>query len=395
MTIRTVAATIITGIEFMSDHIPVSRMPDRLEIILSVTHGCNLRCGYCYREPLGREMDLLPLDTLKRLYALLKPYHEVVFVWHGGEPLLAPIWYYEETLKDQREVLNQIVVRNRIQTNGTLLNEEWLDFLESNGISLGISYDGIQNDSMRGHGKKVVEAMELCDHREFPYGLIHVVHDLNMRRLAEDYECYRRERKNVRITMVSNPSDPSEVIRNILDTYETWFFDTECRSSFRTFEEFVRMYLQKQMSCLFTSCLGKFLSVDSAGDIWPCTRYDNPSNRLGNVNKIDSLADCFTSNEFSGMLEKAIAWRQGCMERCEWYPSCQGGCSRIIIEEPVGVQRNSFCDLVRGAMSLTRKLIEFDNPRNPYVERILRRCCDRGPETAEQVGCDKAHAHRP
>ena len=110
---------------------------------------CNLDCHYCYyldkaaiyggREPrMSEEM----LETVVREYIAANDVPEVMFNWHGGEPLVLGLDFYRKALEFQRKYADGKEVRNTLQTNGTLLTREWADFFRDNGFLIGISLDG-------------------------------------------------------------------------------------------------------------------------------------------------------------------------------------------------------------------------------------------------------------
>ena len=113
---------------------------------------CNLRCGYCYyldKKELypGQKKFLLSnelLEKFTRQYLQSQTMYEVVFTWHGGEPLLRDIGFYRKALALQRAYGRGMRIANSIQTNGTLLTDEWCRFLKENNFLVGISIDGIK-----------------------------------------------------------------------------------------------------------------------------------------------------------------------------------------------------------------------------------------------------------
>ena len=112
---------------------------------------CNLNCKYCYYLS---KRDLYP-DTSHFIMAddILEKYiiqhieasteNIISFSWHGGEPLLAGIEFYRKVLRLQsaHKPAGKTIV-NGIQTNGTLINEEWCRFFAQEGFIIGISIDG-------------------------------------------------------------------------------------------------------------------------------------------------------------------------------------------------------------------------------------------------------------
>lgn len=113
---------------------------------------CNLSCRYCYYLEKGLLCDagadkVLSEELLEefiRQYIGIQTIPQVLFTWHGGEPLLRPPAFYRRALELQRKYARGRQIDNCLQTNGTLLTDEWCEFLRENGFLVGISIDGPQ-----------------------------------------------------------------------------------------------------------------------------------------------------------------------------------------------------------------------------------------------------------
>ena len=110
---------------------------------------CNLDCSYCYyldkaeiyggREP---RMTLEMLETVIREYVEANDSREIMFNWHGGEPLVLGLDFYRKAVEFERKYAPDRVIRNTVQTNATLVDREWARFFRENGFLLGVSIDG-------------------------------------------------------------------------------------------------------------------------------------------------------------------------------------------------------------------------------------------------------------
>lgn len=114
---------------------------------------CNLNCEYCYyteksdmyrAQGAGSRMTLSDelLEKFTRQYIEAQTQPQVLFSWHGGEPLMRPISFYEKALRLQRQYARGHMIDNCLQTNGTLLTDEWCEFFRRNNFLIGISIDG-------------------------------------------------------------------------------------------------------------------------------------------------------------------------------------------------------------------------------------------------------------
>ena len=114
--------------------------------------SCNLHCKYCYYLEKSKLYQDSPIrvmseDTLRQFmksYMEAQTGDQVLFTWHGGEPLMRPLSFYKHAMELQKIYAGGRQVSNAIQTNGTLLTDEWCEFLKENNWLVGISVDGPQ-----------------------------------------------------------------------------------------------------------------------------------------------------------------------------------------------------------------------------------------------------------
>ena len=121
-------------------------------MVKPVGSACNLDCKYCYyldkesiyggREP--RMSDEL-LESYIRQYIEGNRVDTVTFTWHGGEPMLAGLDFYRRAVALQRKYACGKRIENSLQTNATLIDREWCDFLKEHNFLVGVSIDGPQS----------------------------------------------------------------------------------------------------------------------------------------------------------------------------------------------------------------------------------------------------------
>ena len=122
--------------------------PTRLAVI-QPSPLCNINCRYCYL-PHRLSAKRMTIDILSRiseyLFALPSISNQLTIVWHAGEPLTLPIRFYEQAFQclDQHNT-RHIQITHSFQTNGTLINQGWCDFIKKHQVKVGISLDGPQH----------------------------------------------------------------------------------------------------------------------------------------------------------------------------------------------------------------------------------------------------------
>jgi len=113
-----------------------------LSLIIKVVSACNLACRYCDADIYSNHR--MSLDTVSQIITKALDYADhVEFIWHGGEPLLMGIQFYEKVVELQKRYKREgQTIENDLQTNGTLISQEWVDFFKANDFHVGVSLDG-------------------------------------------------------------------------------------------------------------------------------------------------------------------------------------------------------------------------------------------------------------
>src|SRR5690606_15902436 len=111
----------------------------------TVSEACNLACDYCYYSRCGGQPKQIDRIDSTVLETFIKQYMEIStgaasFAWQGGEPLLAGLDFFEEVIALQKKYApSRTVISNALQTNGTLLNDEWAKFFKRYNFLIGVS----------------------------------------------------------------------------------------------------------------------------------------------------------------------------------------------------------------------------------------------------------------
>jgi uncharacterized protein len=124
-----------------------ARLQPHIELlVLQPTTFCNLDCAYCYL-PTRHLMRRMTSTTLARIARVIcgSPYvgERLTIVWHAGEPLVLPVEYYRDAFAVIAAAASPALqITHSVQTNGILLNDEWIDLIVEHGIRVGVSLDG-------------------------------------------------------------------------------------------------------------------------------------------------------------------------------------------------------------------------------------------------------------
>src|SRR5262249_14584919 len=158
------------------------------QFVVKISKYCNLRCSYCYEfADLGKK-GRMSLDQLRAMfqniegYVTANQYVQIELVWHGGEPFLIPLDYYDEIAKLQKDIFSdRVKVSNGVQTNLTVLTDRHLAHLKGHHFfsGLGVSIDPYGDQRVDKSGRQtmaiVVANMKRLLDAEIPFGAIVVV----------------------------------------------------------------------------------------------------------------------------------------------------------------------------------------------------------------------------
>lgn len=178
----------------------------------TIGSSCNLACKYCYylekqnlykNRSCNRILELSDevLERFIEQYIKSQTQREILFTWHGGEPLMRPLSFYEKALRLETHYGRGCVISNSIQTNGTLINEDWCRFFRDNSWLVGVSIDGPQrfHDAYRrtkdGQPSfaRVMRGIELLNKYGVEWNAMAVVNNLNVEKPLEFYRFYKNK----------------------------------------------------------------------------------------------------------------------------------------------------------------------------------------------------------
>lgn len=381
---------------------------------------CNLDCDYCYylsKETLpggpgaGRMSD----ETLERfvqqyIEGVTGP--EVVFSWQGGEPTLRGLDFFRRVVElEKRYAKPGQRIENDLQTNGTLLDEEWCAFLKEHRFLVGLSIDGPKalHDHYRvTKGRKptfdaVMRAVGLLRRFGVPFNTLTCVQRSNARRPVDVYRFLRNEVGSTYMQFIpiveyqgfertaphawdpsalprdgeprARPGHPSSVVTEwsvdpddwgyfLCRVFDRWLAQDVGKILVNHFETMVsqRLGLGAQI-CVYGEVCGKGLALEHDGSVYACDHYVYPEFRLGDVHADRLQRMAFSRRQVQFGYAKSETLPQYC-RRCPHLRDCWGECpkNRIIRS----------ADGEPGLNYLCRGFKAFFAHAAPQVERIVK-----------------------
>ena len=331
---------------------------------------CNLACKYCYyleknklyptaqRHLMSDEI----LEQFTREYIEAQTMSQVLFTWHGGEPLLRSIDFYRKALSLQQKYAGGRRIANVIQTNGTLLTDEWCEFFAQNHWLVGISIDGPQPDhdhyrltaAGKPSWKKVMQGIKLLKKHGVEWNAMAVVNAYNANHPLEFYRFFKENGCQFlqftpiveRLTRhedgrtLASLADKNEIpLSEASVTPEQWgyflcaIFDEWVRKDVgKIFVEIFDCTLANWMGispgiCAYSKECGHAGVMEHNGDVYSCDHFVFPEYKLGNI-RDHSLIDMLygeQQQEFSRLKHSSLP-RQ-CKE-CDMEFACHGECPK-------------------------------------------------------------------
>ena len=331
---------------------------------------CNLACKYCYYLEKNKlyptaQRHLMSDDMLEqftREYIEAQTMSQVLFTWHGGEPLLRSIDFYRKALSLQQKYAGGRRIDNVIQTNGTLLTDEWCEFFAQNHWLVGISIDGPQPDhdhyrltaAGKPSWKKVMQGIKLLKKHGVEWNAMAVVNAYNANHPLEFYRFFKengcqflqftpiveRQTRHEDGRTLASLADKNEIpLSEASVTPEQWgyflcaIFDEWVRKDVgKIFVEIFDCTLANWMGispgiCAYSKECGHAGVMEHNGDVYSCDHFVFPEYKLGNI-RDHSLIDMLygeQQQEFSRLKHSSLP-RQ-CKE-CDMEFACHGECPK-------------------------------------------------------------------
>jgi uncharacterized protein len=319
---------------------------------------CNLDCRYCYYLQTERlypkqESFRMPDDVLERyivqhIDASVGPV--ITFSWHGGEPTLLGLHYFRKivALQHEHQPSKQRII-NGIQTNGTLLDEDWCRFVAAEGFSVGISLDGpsemhdryrVTKDSRPTH-ELAMRGYRLLRKHGVSCEVLCVVHAHNVRYPTQVYGFFKDigARYLTFLPLVQSQPEvvggastsgvPAQAWGDFLcAVFDEWKRQDIGQVKVQIFEEAARTaFGQEHTLCIFRETCGDVPVIEHNGDFYSCDHFVDYEHRLGNIQEVPwvELLESPAQREFGQA--KLDSLPRYC-RACEVRAMCNGGCPK-------------------------------------------------------------------
>ena len=338
---------------------------------------CNLDCAYCFyleKQALfdteeNSRMSEEILTAFIHKYVEAQPTPVVEFVWQGGEPTLLGVEFFQRVVELQHPFAGRKIIRNSLQTNGTLLTDEWCRFLKRHHFMVGISLDGPRKihdryrcDSRRkGSFDAVMRGLKLLQKYGVEYNVMASVARETARQPLEVYRFFKEqgvefiqfvpiierlpaapERELGQNLAGPAPLDrfepntevtpwtvlPQDYGDFLIAIYEEWVQNDVGTTFVMNFEWALNAWIGNPSPvCIHSRQCGRALVIEHNGDLFACDHFVYPQYKLGNIltDDLTQMVEASLRTGFGAGKESALP--RWCRD-CEVLAACRGGCPK-------------------------------------------------------------------
>lgn len=294
----------------------------------------------------------MTLETAENMISILPKLNSkgISIIWHGGEPLLQKLEFYKNIMdiqKKQKFEFPDFEIQNSIMTNGTLIDDNWINFFKQNNWHVGVSLDGPEHihDKFRhdknniGSFRTVYNNIVKLQEAKVNIGILSVITKNTIESitplefysfmtsvnnnfdLLPCWEAFEEEQTN---DYVINPTSFLEFVKAIFDI---WWEQDDPKIKIRLLNNLVQGAIEQiPHSCAFKGTCNRFLSFDADGSVYPCGKFAGIQElKMGNINT-QSIFDIINNDISTSYLEVANLKPQKC-DNCKWFLFCHNGCT--------------------------------------------------------------------
>ncbi|WP_236009249.1 anaerobic sulfatase maturase [Vibrio ulleungensis] len=352
--------------------------------------ACNIDCTYCYYLSKQDLLEYKPgctpkiegeaLETYIKLYIESHNAPEIIFSWQGGEPTLLGLEYFKTVVELQKKYQpDGVVIKNDLQTNGILLNDEWCAFLAEHDFLVGLSIDGPEllhnahrtNRAGRGTFRQVMKAVDLIHKHNVTFATLTCVNNLTSKNPVEVYRFLRDVVKSTQIQFIPIveqktfrtdapqsdteswqaenqikqgdkrliPGHKNSVVESFCVSDLGWgnfliaVFDEWEKSDIGSvfvqyFEANLASWIgERSQLCTLNPVCGKGLAMEPNGDLYTCDHYVYPEHKVGNIYH-DNLEEVSYGQQQQDFGYAKIESLTSACQRCEYVFACYGECPK-------------------------------------------------------------------
>ncbi|OGC48129.1 hypothetical protein A2W32_04680 [candidate division WWE3 bacterium RBG_16_37_10] len=326
------------------------------------------------------KMEVATVEATQRNLVAMG-YNRIRLVFHGGEPLLRGLPFYQQVVEMQarlRQEFPDVMVENGIQSNLKRLTPEWCEFFKQHRFSVGTSLDGWrelhnyyrQYPDGSGTFDDVMRGLEMAKEYGILGGYIAVITDQTLKQDPKAYFDYLVS-INPKVELspcweMGSPDnkppyvlEPRDFLNFLKATFDVWLARDDPKLEVRLLHGFMQALLGgRDMTCSFKGNCRDFLAIEADGSVYPCGKFAGiPEFYLGNINT-QPLAEVLANPIYATWLANRTDMPPKC-QACPWVKTCFNGCT---YERYMGngqfAEVSPLCDVWTGMFEYTDQRIK-------------------------------------
>lgn len=348
-------------------------MPSLSIMLKPASSACNLRCKYCFYHDVSEKREhfsygMMSESTARNVIEKAFKFaggEPVYFVFQGGEPTLRGLEFFRDFVSVAHKLNNKSSpVYYALQTNGTLIDEQWAEFFKVNNFLIGLSLDGDRSDNLyrvdasgRNTFKQVMDALQLFKRYGVEFNILTVVTAHTGKHIEAIYAWFKSQGfRNLQFIPCLRPfgDDIESELYLTVEQYGEYLvklftmyvkdYEVGNYISIRQLDNMVSLYLGGRAEQCGASghCSPQFV-VEGDGSVFPCDFYCVDEWKLGNINSI-SFGDMARSDRIIEFIRESYVIKAECRE-CEYFGLCRGGgCKRNRVDMDYCMAYKKFFD---------------------------------------------------
>lgn len=319
-----------------------------LNLMIKPASACNLKCKYCFynkvkpvTEPMSMDYDVME-NIIEKSFEITNDFSVINFNFQGGEPLLAGKHYFKEFINKVNQLKEGRIVNYTVQTNGTLIDDDWVKFFKINNFLVGLSIDGFKenNDIYRidkinsSTHQKILKSYELLKTNEIDTNILTVLTRNLINHPQHLYEFYKSNEMNYVQLIPCLDFGYVDYERLDLDKLSEFYkklfkiyINDENPVNIDFFQNIeIILYGKIPYKCGMKGFCETQLIIDSKGGVYPCDFYTEEKYKLGDIST-DSLEQIINSNINDIFRSEKI--NDSLCKRCRFSIICNGICKKI------------------------------------------------------------------
>lgn len=322
-----------------------SKMLNSITVIVKTSNSCNIKCSYCYVNHCTSSSSISINNLPKLIENCCKGFSLVQFVWLGGEPLLMGLPYYEAANEIQNYYRKKgTTIHNSLQTNGTLLNDDFLSFFKKNHFGVGISFDApyetqIQTRTTLFSENEWFSLFKKIKNYGMQLSFLCVVTENNLHKANEILKFFEKANANHFSLhpeiIFKNLNDSEQLNNSLFELFKTVFdlWMQQKSNIISTIDPLSTMISNLNGNvrlCTFSSkCAKGLISINPNGIVIPCSSLDISEYYFDTILKDKSLIEILQSQSVQNFRNNLIKTINENCKDCKYVSICRNGCKSI------------------------------------------------------------------